>query len=255
MPTRVLLYHDVVREERWTESGFPEGHANIYKLTVEDFQRHVRQLSRVGTAPRLVTDGADGGWVLTFDDGGSSALDIIAPILEEHGWRGHFFMTTGRLGARAFLDGAGVRALVARGHIVGSHSVTHPLVMSGCSFAQLREEWRASVMTLGDVIGTPPTVASIPGGAYSRAIAEAAGEAGITCLFTSEPTANPWRIDGVTCMGRYVIWRGMKPDTAFAFATGRGLWPIRQRVEWETKKVAKALLGPGYQAIRRSVMP
>jgi peptidoglycan/xylan/chitin deacetylase (PgdA/CDA1 family) len=255
MPTRVLLYHDVVCEERWSDSGFPEGHANIYKLSLDDFQAHLRCLNRTGAAPVVVTDGADGGWMLTFDDGGSSALETIAPALEQYGWRAHFFMTTGCVGARGFLDGAGLRALVARGHVVGSHSVTHPLVMSACPFGQLRQEWKASVLTLADILGTQPTVASIPGGAYSPAIAEAAAEAGIAYLFTSEPTASTWRVNGVTCLGRYAIWRGMRPETALAFTTGSGLWPIRQRVKWEAKKLAKALLGPGYQAIRRAVMP
>ena len=255
MPTRVLLYHDVVREERWTDSGFPEGHANIYKLTLEDFQAHLRHLNHVGAAPNLVTDRVDGGWMLTFDDGGASALETIAPALEQYGWRGHFFMTTGRLGARGFLDAAGLRALKARGHVIGSHSVTHPLVMSACSFSQLRQEWQASVLTLADILGAAPTVASIPGGAYNAAIAKAAGEAGITHLFTSEPTGATWHVKNVTCLGRFTLWRGMKPEAAAAFATGRGVWPIRQRVEWEAKKVAKAVLGPGYQAIRRAVMP
>jgi peptidoglycan/xylan/chitin deacetylase (PgdA/CDA1 family) len=255
MATRVLLYHDVVPDGRWTESGFPEGHANVYKLTLEDFQIHLRHLRTACAAPVLITDRANSGWMLTFDDGGSSALEHIGPALDTYGWRAHFFMTTGRLGARGFLDGPGLRALAAQGHLIGSHSVTHPLVMSACSDAQLREEWRASIMTLADHLGAQPTVASIPGGAYSAAIAEAAAAAGITQLFTSEPTPATWRVNDVTCLGRYTLWRGMKPETAVAFATGQGLWPVRQRVEWEAKKVAKALLGPGYQAIRRAVMP
>jgi hypothetical protein len=255
MPIRVLLYHDVVRDGRWTDSGFPEGHANIYKMTREDFDAHLRSLHAACSAPSLVTSGAADGWMLTFDDGGSSALEEIAPALERYGWRGHFFMTTGRIGAPGFLDVPGLRALAERGHIIGSHSVTHPLVMSACSPRQLRQEWRASAMMLADHLGAAPTVASIPGGAYSDAIAEAAEEAGITRLFTSEPVPGTWRVGGVTCFGRYTLWRGMKPETAAGFATGQGLWPIRQRVGWEAKKLAKTVLGPRYQAIRRAVLP
>jgi peptidoglycan/xylan/chitin deacetylase (PgdA/CDA1 family) len=252
---RVLLYHDVVRNGRWTESGFPEGHANIYKLTRPDFLAHLQRLDTIGVSPVLVTRETGAGWMLTFDDGGSSALDVIAPALEQLGWRGHFFMTTGRLATPGFLDASGLRALAARGHIIGSHSVTHPTVMSACSGVQLRQEWRMSVEMLADVLGAPPTVASIPGGAYSPAIAEAAAEAGIRYLFTSEPRAGTWHVGDVTCLGRYTLWRGMTPEAAIAFATGRGLWPLRQRVEWEAKKLAKTLLGPGYQALRRAAMP
>jgi len=33
-------------------------------------------------------------FLLTFDDGGESAATCIADLLEKHGWRGHFFVTT-----------------------------------------------------------------------------------------------------------------------------------------------------------------
>lgn len=254
MVTRTLLYHDVVRDGRWTDSGFSAGHANIYKLTTDDFAAHLDRLRRVAPAPHLATDGRRGGWMITFDDGGSSALLEIAPRLEMHGWRGHFFMTTGWIGEPGFLDEAGLREMARRGHVIGSHSVTHPLVMAACPPEQLRREWHESVARLTSILGTTPVVASIPGGAYSDTVAAAAGEAGIRMLFTSEPTARSWRVGPVTCLGRYTLWRGMSPDAAANFATGTGLWPVRQRVQWEAKKLAKTVLGSSYQAIRERML-
>jgi peptidoglycan/xylan/chitin deacetylase (PgdA/CDA1 family) len=192
--------------------------------------------------------------MLTFDDGGSSALGAIAPALEGRGWRGHFFMTTGWLGAPGFLDAAGVRELAARGHIVGSHTAGHPLAMSSLSRQALSDEWTRSVATLADVLGVAPVVASIPGGAYSAAVAEAAGDAGIRVLFTSEPTAQPWRVKDVMCFGRFTLWRGMSADAALEFAQGRGLGRYRQRLAWDSKKVLKRACGPVYREIRRRLL-
>ena len=207
--------------------------------------RAARALSRAAPAS---------GWMMTFDDGGVSAIETIAPALEARGWRGHFFMTTGWLGAPGFLDADGLRELASRGHVVGSHSQNHPLAMSSLSHDELRREWHDSVDTLADVIGERPRVASIPGGAYSRAVAEAASEAGIRILFTSEPHERPWRIGSVTCFGRYILWRGMSPDTAAAFAEGRGARRVMQRLAWDAKKVAKVTCGPIYRAVRRKVL-
>ena len=46
----------------------------------------------------------------------------------------------------------------------------------------------------------------------------------------------------------------MPPAAACACATGRGLWPMRQRATWETKKLAKAMLGPAYLRVRKRIL-
>jgi hypothetical protein len=254
MLTRTLLYHDVVEDGRWSSSGFGGGDAAIYKFSRPAFDAHLERLTLIGEKPDLALGAHASGWMLTFDDGGSSALDTIAPALERRGWRGHFFMTTGWLGAPGFLDAAGVRELAARGHIVGSHTADHPLAMSSLSPQALSDEWSRSVTTLGDVLGVAPVVASIPGGAYSAAVARTAAKAGIRVLFTSEPTSRPWRVDDVMCFGRFTLWRGMSPDAALEFAQGRGLGRYRQRLAWDSKKVLKRACGPVYRELRRRLL-
>jgi peptidoglycan/xylan/chitin deacetylase (PgdA/CDA1 family) len=253
MPTRSLLYHDVVEDGRWSSSGFDGGDAAIYKLTRTAFLAHLDRLATLGRPPDLA-EAPSSGWTITFDDGGSSALDVIAPALERKGWRGHFFMTTGWIGAPGFLNADGLRDLSARGHVIGSHSARHPLAMSSLSRDELRREWRDSVDALADVLGGRPGVASIPGGAYSPTVAETAGEAGIRVLFTSEPTDKPWRVGPVMCLGRYTLWRGMTPEAAGQFAEGRGMGRVRQRIAWEAKKILKRTSGPAYRALRRRLL-
>jgi peptidoglycan/xylan/chitin deacetylase (PgdA/CDA1 family) len=254
MQIRSLLYHDVVDDGAWASSGFGGGDAAIYKLTRSAFEAHLDRLAMLGRAPSLVNATLTADWVLTFDDGGISALEAIAPALERRGWRGHFFMTTGWLGAPGFLGRDALRELLARGHVIGSHSQTHPLAMASLSHEELRREWRDSSETLADILGTRPVVASIPGGAYSRLVAASAAEAGIRMLFTSEPTGTRWHIGDVTCFGRYTIQRGMTPETALQLARGRGLAAARQRIAWDAKKVVKWTCGRAYREFRRRVL-
>lgn len=251
---RALLYHDVAPRSEWPVTGFPGGDAHVYKFEPEEFARHLAALATLGTPPSLVTAHDPSSWLITFDDGGETALTRIAPALEARGWRGHFFITVGRIGTRGFLDEAGVVELARRGHIVGSHSVTHPLAMSSCSRTQLVSEWTDSVNRLSDLLGYRPEVASIPGGAFSREVAATAGKAGIRVLFTSEPTSTPWHVGGVRCVGRYTVWNTMPAATALGFATGRGLSAARQRTLWTTKKIAKALLGERYLVLRDRIL-
>jgi peptidoglycan/xylan/chitin deacetylase (PgdA/CDA1 family) len=90
MKTPALLYHDVVPDQRFDLSGFQGAGPNVYKLDPAEFRRHLEAIARA-------TAGGEQP-VLTFDDGGASAFSPVAGMLEEFGWRGHFFITTGRIG-------------------------------------------------------------------------------------------------------------------------------------------------------------
>ena len=144
MKVASLLYHDVVESGRLDESGFPGPGPGRYKLDLDEFERHLDTLSRrVGSAPAAVDDlaGSTGiPWLLTFDDGGSSA-SLIGKLLADRGWRAHFFVTVDYIGTRGFVDEDAILALRDLGHIVGSHSCSHPEVMSRCTWEQLMDEW------------------------------------------------------------------------------------------------------------------
>jgi peptidoglycan/xylan/chitin deacetylase (PgdA/CDA1 family) len=116
--------------------------------------------------------------------------------LERRGWRGHFFITTDRIGMRGFLTEAQLRELHRRGHIIGSHSSSHPARMATLTRTDLDREWRQSIDRLSRVLGDAVKVASVPGGYYSREVGESAAAAGIEALFTSEPTAQVEMLNG-----------------------------------------------------------
>ena len=243
-----IMYHDVV-DGVASSSGFVGGGAEIYKLDREEFEHHLDSIRR----PADVVEQADGPRVplfLTFDDGGVSAHTHIAPMLEQRGWRGHFFVTTDRIGTPGFLAAAQIRELTERGHVVGSHSCSHPPRISACTPVQLRHEWVDSVAVLQSIIGRQVHVASVPGGFYSGAVGQAAAAAGIRVLFTSEPTTRVQRVGECLLLGRYGIWRGMPPSTSGAIAAGAIAPRLRQAAWWSVKKAAKALPGDPYAKLR-----
>src|SRR2546430_1924476 len=128
------MYHDVTPAGREDASGFPGGDAARYKLSPDAFRSHLRAIDGARTGPALTVDtahpdGARPPVLLTFDDGGSSAM-WIADALERFGWRGHFFATAAYIDRPGFLNRTELRALRSRGHVVGSHSYSHPLRMA-----------------------------------------------------------------------------------------------------------------------------
>ncbi len=256
-----LLYHDVVDRGHFAASGFPGADADRYKLDASEFNEHLSAIDRaVGrkptTAAHLLREGAadDALLMLTFDDGGLSAYTQTAALLEERDWHGHFFVTTSRVGSRSFLTPGQIRALRQRGHIIGSHSHTHPARMSACPWKELVREWHTSRCALSELLGESVTVASIPGGYFSRHVAEAASLAGFRVLFTSEPITRCRWIDECLVVGRYCLRRGDSASTAAQIA--RGDWPPRMRswLAWNAKKVAKKLSGDLYVRARLSLL-
>jgi peptidoglycan/xylan/chitin deacetylase (PgdA/CDA1 family) len=238
-----LMYHDVTPRGHEDASGFAGGDAARYKLTPERFARHLAAIRAHAAVPPI----------LTFDDGGVSA-EQIAEALEHHGWHGWFFVTTNRVNRPGFLDAGAIRKLRARGHVIGSHSHTHPLRMGRCSDVRLADEWARSVTMLSDLLGEPVTTASVPGGEYTDRVAQAASRAGIELLFTSEPTLAVREVSRLQVRGRFPIFASTHPATAAALAGGaagaRALWSAR----WTTRRIAKRALGDAYGRVRGSLL-
>ena len=260
MKSHAIMYHDVIPFGRPDVSGFQSPDADIYKLDKEHFQDHLSAIKASGRSQyvtsidRFLKWGEVNPVFLTFDDGGVSFFDTIAEMLEENGWHGHFFITTGRIGTPGFLSAYQIAELRRRGHVIGTHSVTHPHRMSALSRTDLMHEWGYSRNTLEDIIGESVRVASVPGGMYSRAVGEAAAESGILFLFNSEPTTAVDEIAGCRVLGRFNVQRDMRAAASAQFATGLGFMPFRQSVFWKMKKVLKSNGGESYLRLRSFVI-
>jgi peptidoglycan/xylan/chitin deacetylase (PgdA/CDA1 family) len=249
-----LLLHDVyVRDP--AESGFPGAAADRYKMPLPEFDAALSVLHRVRHGPTVLVTGLDrgeldgtpaDGFAFTVDDGGESYYTLMADRLEEHGWRGHCFVSTDMIGRPGFLGPRQIAELDRRGHVVGSHSATHPTRFSAIPRARMLEEWRRSRQDLEDVLGREVRVASLPGGYYSRTVAIAAREAGLNVLFTSEPTLRARDVGGCLVVGRLGVrpGRGAAAVAALAVASAPVLW--REWAVWTAKKAIKPVLGPAY---------
>jgi peptidoglycan/xylan/chitin deacetylase (PgdA/CDA1 family) len=246
--TIALIYHDIIAAGERDLFGFPGPAASRYKLDPAHFEAHLQAIAATGASVGLFSDTAQ--VALTFDDGGASAIHA-ADALERRGWRGHFFITTGRIGTPGFLGSEQVRELAARGHEVGSHSVSHPTYMGALDRDQLAAEWGQSRRTLSEILGDPPRTAAVPGGFVSHMVIDEAARAGYSVLMTSQPTVKGVLHKGVLVHGRCTIWASTSPERAAAYARTDRLALAGLRLAWEAKSAPKRLSPDAYEALRQ----
>jgi peptidoglycan/xylan/chitin deacetylase (PgdA/CDA1 family) len=258
-----LLFHDVYTADP-AESGFRSDAADRYKLTLGAFDAQLAGVAAVRLdAPILIAGGEGGGqtglpraraeapppFLVTVDDGGLSYHTSIADRLEARGWRGHCFVSTDFIGTRGFLDAVRLRELDARGHVIGSHSASHPSRFSALPNDRMVAEWAQSRRVLEDILGHAVRVGSVPGGYFSPAVARAAAEAGIEVLFTSEPVTTLHRDGGCLLVGRFTIRRGHDPELAQRLVGSAPWTRAAAWASWNAKGLVKPILGPSYMRV------
>ena len=159
-------------------------------------------------------------------------------------------VTTDRIASPGFLNEDQIRDLRGRGHVVGSHSCSHPVRMSHCTPEVLDREWSDSVRKLEQILGEPVHTASVPGGYYGRDVAAAAARAGIRELFTSEPVTAIGEVDGCRVFGRFAIQRGL-PEHRITSLVAGSVWPrLEWYALWNVKKLLKAAGGGAWLRLR-----
>ena len=256
---RGLIYHDVTPPGQEACSGLTAPGANHYKLSPLLFNDHLAALARDWPqGPSLCSrawpsSGPPPLW-LTFDDGGLSAYTTIAPSLEQRGWRGHFLVVSQFLGQAGFMTPAMCRELHERGHVIGSHSASHPFGFGRLPGPELARQWEQSLARLGEVLEAPVESASLPGGEFSRPAALAAARAGVKYLFTSEPVSRVGRLGECLLLGRFAVRAGDPADRAAALARGDWLPCRGQWLGWNTRKLLKKAGGPLYERLRARIL-
>jgi hypothetical protein len=147
------------------------------------------------------------------------------------------------------MSAAQIRDLDRRGHVIGSHSASHPARFSACGFDRMVREWSQSRQRLEDLLGHAVAVASVPGGYFSLAVAQAAAYAGIRVLFTSEPVTRVQDGPGCLLMGRFTIRHGDRDNAAQRLALPSSRARARAWMAWNAKGLVKPVLGPAYMRI------
>lgn len=233
------MYHDIVLSEK-SISGFQNESAFMYKVSADKFEEQVKSLSGKNV-------------VFTFDDGGSTFHTEAAPILERYGKKGIFFISTKYIGAPGFMTKEQIKDLDDRGHIIGSHSHSHPVDISQLKRDQIKEEWANSISILSEILGKKVTIGSIPNGYDSNEVVEAALAAGIIELHTSKPTNNIKIYKGVKMVGRYVVHRDTASQYVISIICNR-ITRGKLYVKWMVFKMVKLLLGRSYDKIKSLIV-
>ena len=194
--------------------------------------------------------------MFTFDDGYRSCWTIAAPVLERHGMRGVFFIAldpdehtrSGVLGKDDWMTSEQICALHARGHTIGSHSMTHGL-LSEMTEDQVRWELVESKRQLEAMLQAPVPHFCIPRAGGNRRIVELIREAGyVSSCGADKGTAGPGR-DPMR-LQRIGVPRGQRG--AALLARLRPLRAAKERILADIRLIPTRLLGPraGYN-IRR----
>ena len=217
-----FTYHDVTDDP--SDSGFQRLAAMRYKLSRTAFARHLDAIGIGGPPSRIVdVNLAIPGRhrLLTFDDGGQSAV-AEADEIARRGWLGHFFVVTRLIGTRRFLTVSEVRYLHSCGHVIGSHSHTHPDIFREQPRTRMDDEWRVSSDILAQILGEPCVAASVPGGDIAPAVLDSAADVGLRYLFTSQPWLTPRRVRTCWILGRYAPTTATPLEQVAALAQFRG---------------------------------
>ena len=251
-----LEYHDVFDGNDPDSSGFSGSGPASYKISLATFRKHLAAIAErephvVSVVDWLQAQDKSTPLFLTFDDGGCSASRSVADALEAYGWHGHFLVTAGQIGTRTFLSGSAIRDLHSRGHTIGTHSLSHPMMMGALSRDEILREWQQSITVLAEILGHPILVGSVPGGFYTTRVGETAAKAGLKALFTSAPTTRIARSDGCAILGRYTLRSWSTAQTAAKLAAGYVLPRAGQWVLYRSLSAIRSLAGDNYTRLRQ----
>jgi peptidoglycan/xylan/chitin deacetylase (PgdA/CDA1 family) len=116
--------------------------------------------------------------ILTFDDGGLDNYRVAFPIMVRYGFRGTFFVVTGKVGAVGQMDWDDLRAMADQGMSIESHTISHPVDLRAVDDPRLATELGESRTAIAQNLGFAPESLSYPSGRYDERVVAAARAAG-----------------------------------------------------------------------------
>jgi peptidoglycan/xylan/chitin deacetylase (PgdA/CDA1 family) len=153
------------------------GKVGEYTILAERFKEHMKLLADSGYHSILpeqlynyLTNGnplPERPVMLSFDDSHSEHFTIAAPVLEQYGFSGVFFIMNITIGKPGYLSKAEIKALTERGHAIGLHSWDHQLVRK-----LDRKGWETQVTEpksqLESITGKPVVFFAYPSGVWNE---------------------------------------------------------------------------------------
>lgn len=129
---------------------------------------------------------SDSSWLLTFDDGFSSDVEIVLPLLKSYNLKAAFFIVTSFIGKPNYLSKEQILELSNSGMNIGSHSVNHYDMLS-LSIKDRAYELNKSKDVLEEIISNNINLFSFPYGRYNNTIVSEAYNSGYEYCYISKP--------------------------------------------------------------------
>jgi len=162
---------------------------------------------------------------LTFDDGPSSWTPMVLDLLREHGARGTFFV----IGARVRQRPDDVKRIVAEGHELGSHTLTHPR-LTEIEEDEVRAEIAGGLDAIEETLGERPRLFRAPGFYADRRELEIVEELGLEAVF-AHVDPQDWRPERDSHTIFRLVLDGIKPGAIVDLHDGFPPPPTTSRVD------------------------
>jgi peptidoglycan/xylan/chitin deacetylase (PgdA/CDA1 family) len=221
------MYHSVGLEQNSTPvDGDTLG---IYSMTLAQFTAQIDAIQAVCASTGISIDvfgsAKNDSLSITFDDGYTDALTVIAPLLYARQIPFHVFVSSARMNGtdRKYLSPAQVVELSNMpGVSIGAHGATHRSLTS-LSSSELAAELQASKVDLEAVLQKPVTTMSYPFGHVDESVRKAAHETGFTFAATSKWGFNEAASDPLL-QRRIDMWSGDTKRTVQNKILGHWNW-------------------------------
>lgn len=170
---RFVIVHDVVQHKEDIKTGFDISHEQF-----DSFLSKITYRCRIMDATP-VSDAV----TVTVDDGLSSSM-AIADLVERHGQRAVFFISTSLVGTAGYLKKDEIVELANRGHEIGGHGHSHEALDKMSEIRCAVDLSRCSDL-LSDILGFHPTSFALPFGRANQVAIDCLAKSGFEHVLCS----------------------------------------------------------------------
>ena len=163
---KVLLFHDVDVNYR---TGMQDQNSR-YLMNWDKFKNIIKSAEKSETIFEKIEPYSalpQNFTRITVDDGGGSSLEL-AKFLKSLNIKAYFFIVSNFIGRDKFLTKNEIHDIHKMGHIIGSHSHTHPNPFHLISKNEVIKELNKSIAILEDIINSPVRTFAVPGGEVNK---------------------------------------------------------------------------------------
>jgi peptidoglycan/xylan/chitin deacetylase (PgdA/CDA1 family) len=246
------MYHSIGNQ------NIKEIGAELYSISLDSFKKQMAHVAKLGIVPlqslrvsplrgqTLQIDG-DSPCLITFDDGILDNYTNAYPVLKEFDLKAYFFILVSKIGNTGYMDWAQIKELKDNGMIIGSHGMSHRILI-GLNSSELDYELGESKKILETNLGKSIDYISLPRGFYNQIVINKAKELGYKGIFTS----NPNDTDGFK-FGRVPVKRNWDLEY-FSQVLKNGL-SLKDKTEELIKNSSKLILGAkNYDRLRTKIL-